>query len=99
MIGRAALGNPWVFRQIAGFLEDGTEVALPSAEERIDMALEHGRAAVLHDGEKLAVLEMRKHFAWYIKGLHGATAARVRINEAGSFGEIEGILSELRVKS
>jgi nifR3 family TIM-barrel protein len=98
MIGRAALGNPWIFKRVGGFLsgdsldDSSLELELPTELERVSMALEHAREAVLFNGEKLAVREMRKHVAWYIKGLRGASLAKVRVNNSHSLEEIEEIL-------
>ncbi|MCL2575637.1 MAG: tRNA dihydrouridine synthase DusB [Defluviitaleaceae bacterium] len=97
MVGRASFGNPWVFKRISHYLATGEILSKPTAKERIDMALHHAKEAIAHDGEKVALREMRKHIAWYIKGIHNATQAKVAVNNAKSFEEVEGILNELRL--
>ena len=95
MIGRGSYGDPWVFKRIATYLETGELLALPTFQERIGMAISHTKAAIDHDGEKIALREMRKHIAWYIKGLRDATIAKVAINNSQSFEEIYDILTNL----
>lgn len=93
MVGRGALGNPWIFREIGHYLDTGTELADPGAEERIDVAIEHLRRLVEYKGEVIGVREMRKHAAWYIKGLPGAAPMREVINEQTT---LEGMEAALR---
>ena len=93
-IGRAALGNPWVFRDIRCAL-NGEPCLPPSPSERVAEAADHTRCLRAALPEKRAILEMRKFYAWYIKGLRGAAEARTKINTAGSFDEISAILDEL----
>ncbi|BCJ87377.1 tRNA dihydrouridine synthase DusB [Effusibacillus dendaii] len=81
MIGRGAHGNPWIFKQVAHFLETGKEIEPPSAEERIRVCLRHMDLLIEHKGEFIAVKEMRKHAAWYIKGLYNSAELRNLINE------------------
>ena len=81
MVGRGALGNPWIFKE---YLRKHTEGAppfqAPSAEEKAAMFLRHARLAAEDKGGRIAVLEMRKHAGWYFKGLPGAAKLRARIN-------------------
>jgi len=86
MIGRAACGNPWIFSEL---------LPPPTAAEKVEMALVHAKELIAQKGEFVALREMRKHFAWYIKGIRGATEARVKINQCGDFGAVEMILNEL----
>lgn len=88
MIGRAACGNPWLFKQIL------TNAPPPGWPEKIDTALRHARMAVEHKGGHIGVLEMRKHLSWYIKGLPRAAALRTRINKAATYAELEKIMLE-----
>jgi tRNA-dihydrouridine synthase B len=81
MIGRAALGNPWIFRKVAHYLETGEELADPTPEERIRVALRHLELLVADKGETLGVKEMRRHAAWYCKGLPGAAQFREELNK------------------
>ena len=72
MIGRAALGNPWLFRNILSKLEASGEEILPSPIDKIDICLKHFSYLVEFKSEKLACLEIRNHVGWYLKGLKGA---------------------------
>jgi nifR3 family TIM-barrel protein len=92
MVGRAALGNPWIFREIAYFLETGKKLARPSAEERIGVAIRHMYLLVADKGEFIGVREMRKHAAWYIKGLPNATKVRDDINQQTTVAGMEEVL-------
>lgn len=79
IVGRAAQGNPWIFREIAAALS-GQSVDPPTPRERVDMAARHFELERELYGEKLAVLEMRKHIAWYVHGMKGASRFRERVN-------------------
>jgi len=94
MIGRAAMGNPWLLQRIVHFLEDGTVLPHPTAQEKIDLAIKHLEQAVVSKGEYTAVREMRKHCAWYIKGLPGAAQTRVLLNSAESAEEMRTLLKK-----
>lgn len=80
MIGRGALGNPWIFGQVAHFLKTGEELPQPTEEERIRVALRHLELLVAEKGEVVGVREMRKHAAWYTKGLRDSNKYRDEIN-------------------
>jgi nifR3 family TIM-barrel protein len=69
MIGRAAIGAPWVFRQIKKFIFDGELVAEPAIEEKVNIIRQHLQHSINWKGEVLGVLEMRQHYANYLKGL------------------------------
>ncbi len=92
MIGRGAVGNPFLFREVAAALR-GEPVPPPPTEcERTETALSHLRAAILDKGEAVAVREARKQIAAYIHGLPGAAAVRAAVNAATTYREIEDIL-------
>lgn len=91
-IGRGALGNPWLFRRTAHYLRTGELLPEPGARERVATALRHLEMMIAFRGEYLAVREMRKHAAWYLKGLWGAAETRGRINTAESPAELGEIL-------
>jgi nifR3 family TIM-barrel protein len=95
MVARGAQGNPWIFLQARTLIETGVECAPPTAFERIDMAREHGAALVAFGGERVFA-RMRKHVAWYITGMPGATLVRKRVFEAGSYRELDELLVEYR---
>lgn len=69
MIGRASIGYPWVFREIKHFMATGEHLAPPSIGERIDACMEHLRMSVSWKGERLGIVEMRRHYANYFKGI------------------------------
>ncbi len=92
MIGRGAMGNPFIFRQIRTYFESGTAQTTVTAEERVETCLLQVRRMMAYKGEKTAVLEARSHAAWYVKGLDGAAAVREKIHHACSFSELETIL-------
>ncbi len=84
MIGRAAMGNPFIFREAAELVEKGNRIQPPTFDERIHTAIRHLDLACSFKGEAVAVREMRKHFSWYIKGRSGAAKIRLLINTAQS---------------
>ncbi len=90
-IGRGALGNPWLFGQIKQALRGETPTA-PDAEDILKTALSHLQDMVTFKGERWALIEMRKHFAWYLKGSKGAAAMRAQINRAQRLQELQDIL-------
>ena len=92
MIGRAAQGNPWIFREVAAYLEDGTVLPPPSADERRETAMNHLELLVKLKGERRGVLEARKHMSRYFKGTVGGAALRERINRAETPDEMRQII-------
>lgn len=96
MIGRAAMGNPFVIRETVELLTTGKKLPPPTVEERIATALEHLELAIKFKGEWVAVREMRKQLAWYIKGRPGAAQIRTMINQAATK---EDILEIMRANS
>ena len=93
MIGRAALGNPWIFTRVKRYLSDGLLSPEATAAERLPVALRHLSLLVENKGEKVAVREMRKHAAWYTKGVRNAARAREQVNQAASAAQLAEILS------
>lgn len=89
MIGRAALGNPWIFAE----LQEGL-CAPPSLEERIAVMNEHMESAVAQMGEATAMKEMRKHFAWYLKKIPGSAATKAFLMGCTQMSEAKRILAE-----
>jgi len=88
MIGRGSQGNPWIFNQINSYLDSGIIVPEPSVEEKISTAIKHLNLALEEDGEYVAVREMRKHIAWYLKGLKKSARLRDEINKIESYEEV-----------
>jgi len=79
MIGRGAQGNPWIFKSTINYLKDGSIKAQPTAEEKIRMILRHFEMLVELKGEHTGICEMRKHIAWYIKGMKKASQVKERV--------------------
>nr|WP_289766348.1 tRNA dihydrouridine synthase DusB [uncultured Acetatifactor sp.] len=88
MIGRAAQGNPWIFRDTVSFLETGTVPPPPDGQEKKRMILEHADFQLQIKGEYTAVREMRKHLAWYTTGMPHSARFRQTINSIESFAEL-----------
>lgn len=88
MIGRGAMGNPWLYSATVKYLQDGELVPKPTAREKLEMAIRHLALIKADKGDYVAVREMRKHAAWYIKGLKGAAKARQYINQATTEAEL-----------
>ena len=88
MIGRAAQGNPWVFEQIIEFLENDKEVQKPSIEEIKEMILRHLKMLKDYKNEKVAILEMRKNIACYIKGMPNSSSIRSDIFKINDYEEL-----------
>ncbi|MFA5602291.1 MAG: tRNA dihydrouridine synthase DusB [Bacilli bacterium] len=92
MIGRGVLGNPWLIRQIIKYLDKNILIKVPNNDEKINMCLKHFKYLLELKGDKLALLEMRGHASWYIKGIEGASDIRRKINNAKSVKELEDVL-------
>jgi tRNA-dihydrouridine synthase B len=88
MIGRGAQGNPWIFKRINHYMQTGEILPEPTLEEKIDTAMKHLKLAVDEHGEYVAVREMRKHIAWYLKGLRNSARVRDEINKIESYEEV-----------
>ncbi|MEW6624136.1 MAG: tRNA dihydrouridine synthase DusB [Bacillota bacterium] len=84
MIGRGSMGNPWIFRRTAYYLERAQFLPKPGAAEKIETGIRHFKMLIEEKGEYIAVREMRKHFAWYLKGLRNAARMREEINRLTS---------------
>jgi tRNA-dihydrouridine synthase B len=94
MVGRAALGYPWVFREIGAPMAGRAIPCPPSVDERLALAARHVRLAVADRGEKVGVREMRKHIGWYLRGMPMARALRERANRATTQADLLSILTE-----
>lgn len=92
MIGRGAQGNPWIFRELAEYERTGTMPERPSGEMVKEAMLRHARLQMEFKGEYLGIREMRKHVAWYTKGLEGAARLRDAINRVESYQELKDLL-------
>ena len=96
MIGRAAIGYPWIFREIKHYRATGELLPPPTLDERIAACLKHLHGAVRWKGEKLGILEMRRHYANYLKGLSHVKEFRMRLVSTESLAELEQIFEDLR---
>ena len=96
MIGREALGNPWMIYRTVHYLETGELIDEPQIDEKIEIALLHLNRLVDLKGEKVGVMEMRKHASWYLKGVRGNGKARKALNQAETLAEMTEILTEFR---
>lgn len=92
MIGRASIGNPWIFRRAKEFIKTGKILPQPTASEKIELALEHFEMSVEEFGAPHGVYKMRSRFIWYLKGLPGASNIRSKINQSLSIEEIKDLL-------
>lgn len=98
MIGQAAVGNPWIFREIRAAL-DGRSYTMPAPAERIGTAKEHLRLMVEDRGEGTAVRECRRHLGKYVRGMRGGAAFRERINRAGTPDALCAALDEIAAEN
>lgn len=95
MVGRGALGRPWIFSQINAYLNHEVILPDPPVVERMRVMLKHIEALCQYKGERVGIREARKHAAWYTKGLHGAANYRARIGLISSIEELQQIALEL----
>lgn len=95
MIGRAALGNPWMIYQTVKYLESGVQIPEPSVREKMDVCLLHFERLKALKGEKVAVREMRKHASWYLKGIRGNGKIRNAINLTETEQELRTLLNSV----
>ena len=87
MVARGSMGNPWIFKQIENKLKGLKEEEI-TYSDKINMCLRHYELAIKYDGERKAVREMRKHIAWYLKGLRNSARVRDEINKIESYEEV-----------
>lgn len=95
MIGRAARGNPFLFRQILEYLETGKESPKPTLQEIRETIMRHAGLQLAYKGEYTAVREMRKHVAWYTTGLPHSAELRRRVNEMETMEQLRDSIEQL----
>ncbi|MFZ5595681.1 MAG: tRNA dihydrouridine synthase DusB [Bacillota bacterium] len=95
MIGRAAMGNPWIFTEVVYHLEKGGLLPPPTVSDRVKTALRHLQMLVSLKGEHTGIREMRKHAAWYLKGVRGAARLRQEVNAALSVEDFIKIIESI----
>ncbi|MFT8320003.1 MAG: tRNA dihydrouridine synthase DusB [Bacillus sp. (in: firmicutes)] len=98
MIGRAALGNPWMIYRTVNYLQTGELMEEPSTREKIKVCILHLDRLISLKNEKVAVREMRKHAAWYLKGIRGNAKARNGINECDTREQLVTLLNNLVIE-
>ena len=94
MVGRGAIGNPWIFRQIIDYLRTGEYAPKPTNEEKLKIIKEHLELLVQKKGEEVAVKEFRKHLAYYTKNLKNSSEFRNLVNKLDSHAEVVQLLDE-----
>ncbi|MCR4738768.1 MAG: tRNA dihydrouridine synthase DusB [Lachnospiraceae bacterium] len=95
MTGRAARGNPWIFKELCQ-REAGEEYIPPTRDEILDMIIRHAEMLTEYKGEYTGIREMRKHSAWYLTGMKNASKIRGKLNETESLKELKDLIEELR---
>lgn len=96
MIGRGAIQNPWIFRETKHYLATGAHLAPPAVHERIDLCLKHLRLAAEHKGERKGVVEFRKHYSGYLKGLRNVSKLRAHIMQFSECAPVEEAILQYR---
>lgn len=92
MIGRGALGNPWLFKQINHYLETGIILENPSAFDKIDLCIRHALELCKIKEESVAIKEMRTHACYYVKGMHNSTNLKNEINKIDNYKDFEKLM-------
>jgi len=95
MVGRGAMGAPWVFTHIAAFLQGGTILPEPTPEERMQVMLQHVKLLCEYKSERHGMREARKHAAWYLKGMRGGAKLRQRAVAISTYAELEALAAAL----
>lgn len=95
MIGRGAQGNPWIFHELLVYEETGQIPERPNIQQICDTILRHARLQIEFKGEYLGIREMRKHTAWYTKGMTGSARLRDMVNQVETYEELEALLTKM----
>lgn len=96
MVGRASIGYPWIFREIKHYLATGEILPPPQLSDRVDAALQHLKMGLEWKGQRLAVVEMRRHYANYFRGMQGFKDHRIRLVTEEDPDTIIQLLEEIR---
>lgn len=96
MIGRAAIGNPWIFKQIKTYFNSNISLDLPSIKERAEICLKHLEAEIKWKGEKRGLIEMRKHYTGYFKGLPSSKLIRTSLMQIDEWEKLREFLYNLK---
>ncbi len=97
MIGRAALGNPWLIKQVVESLKTGEEILEPTYQEKIIQCLAHAKKLMEIEPEKVAMFQMRGHAPWYIKGLKSSARVKNELSKIDTYKQLETILAEYKL--
>ena len=95
MIGRAARGNPFIFRELTTYFETGRRIEKPSGEEVLQTILRHAQLQLQYKGEYTGVREMRKHVSWYSAGYPNSAKLRAKVNEMETMDDLTRTVTEL----
>jgi len=98
MIGRASIGYPWVFNEIKHFLKTGEHLPPPTLKDKLDVAKEHLRMSVEWKGEKLGILEMRRHYTNYFKGISHFKDTRMKLVTSDHLDDLLAAFDEIEEK-
>lgn len=98
MIGRASIGYPWIFREMKHYIKTGELMAPPTVEERVDVATQHLKMSVEWKGERTGIVEMRRHYGNYFKGLSNFKSYRTKLVTSMDYDELLSTLEEVRQK-
>ncbi len=94
MVGRGAMGRPWVFTQIQAYLTNATELPEPQLADKLDTMLRHVRLLCEYKSERFGICEARKHAAWYLKGVRGGARLRQAVVSIKSIAELEAVAEQ-----
>jgi nifR3 family TIM-barrel protein len=98
MIGRAAIGYPWIFREVKHFFETGEHLAPPTIKERVETCKTHLQKSVEWKGPKTGIFEMRRHYANYFKGIPNFKECRTKLVSLDNIADIEDVLNNIENK-
>jgi len=98
MIGRAAIGYPWIFNEIKHYLQTGTHLAPPSIEQRVEVCRKHLHKSYEWKGPRIGIFEMRRHYANYLKGMPNIKEYRSRLVVLEQLEEIDAVLDEILIQ-
>ena len=98
MIGRASIGNPWFFNQVKHFIKTKEILESPSIEERLKVVKEHLDFSIRWKGERLGLLEMRRHYANYFKGIQNFKPVRTQLVTLETAEEIYNVLNNVSIQ-
>lgn len=99
MIGRASIGNPWIFREIKHFIAHGSHHDAPNFLEKVEAVIEHLNTSIDWKGEKLGIAEMKRHYANYFRGIEHFKETKMKLVTSNDLQELRDILGHLKATS